>query len=141
MGNVNDRIIDFGHDKISTFGIGDEYSKREWQAIYRQLIALNYLKVSSETGGISIAPDGMEFLKSKSVIMLKKLPNAKEKRAAKSKAQLKISDADFGETEQNLLESLKAKRRELANLPRMERGQSRRCARCRRTNSAGRRAA
>jgi ATP-dependent DNA helicase RecQ len=115
LGNNNDRMIDFGHDKISTFGIGEEHSKKEWQAIYRQLIALNYLKVSAETSGISITHSGLEFLKSKSAIMLKKQPSTKEKRASKSKTV----NAELGEIEQNLLEQLKLKRRELANAANM----------------------
>ncbi len=114
-GKSNDRIIDFGHDKISTFGIGEELKKTEWQSIYRQLIALNYLMVSSENGGISISQEGLNFLKSKSTIMLKAAPSRKEKRAAKSKSAPILNDES-----QNLFEQLKAKRRELAleaNMP------------------------
>jgi ATP-dependent DNA helicase RecQ len=111
LGKISDRILDLGHNKISTFGIGKDLKKVEWQSIYRQLIALNYLIVSGENGGISISIEGLEFLKAKNQIMLKAAPSRNEKRQAKGKIIITNLDAET----QNLLEQLKAKRRELAN--------------------------
>jgi len=40
LGEEDERMQRFGHDKISTFGIGSEYSKGEWQSVFRQLVRL-----------------------------------------------------------------------------------------------------
>ena len=43
LGKADERMQRFGHDKISTFGIGREHEKSEWQSIFRQLVAMNLL--------------------------------------------------------------------------------------------------
>jgi len=44
MGKADERIQQNGHDKVSTFGIGTEHSVAEWRTVFRQLIALGYIK-------------------------------------------------------------------------------------------------
>ena len=56
VGVDNDRIAQFGHDRISTFGIGTEHDSRTWRAILRQLITLRLVDVDlAGHGGLSIA--------------------------------------------------------------------------------------
>ena len=62
LGVENDRIAQFGHDRISTFGIGKEHDNRTWRAILRQLIALRFVDVDlAGHGGLSIAPAARAF--------------------------------------------------------------------------------
>src|SRR5262245_15485859 len=57
LGADNERIAQFGHDRISTFGIGKEHDNRTWRAILRQLITLRLVDVDlAGHGGLSIAP-------------------------------------------------------------------------------------
>ena len=42
-GSSNERVLQFGHDRLSTYGIGTEFSVIEWQSIVRQLIHRDYL--------------------------------------------------------------------------------------------------
>ncbi|MCK5519118.1 MAG: HRDC domain-containing protein, partial [Alphaproteobacteria bacterium] len=73
MGKQDGRIESFRHDKISTFGIGTDYSKAEWQSIFRQLVAQNLLMVDiAEHSGLKITPQGQTFLKEKKTIDLRK---------------------------------------------------------------------
>ena len=73
LGIETDRIVNFGHNNISTFGIGRECSRKEWQSIYRQLIAQNLLMVYvAGHGSIKITPDGFKFLKEKNTLNLRK---------------------------------------------------------------------
>jgi ATP-dependent DNA helicase RecQ len=61
QGVENDRIAQFGHDRISTFGIGAG-TTIAWRAILRQLIALRLVDVDfAGHGGLSIAPAGAAF--------------------------------------------------------------------------------
>ena len=39
LGSEDDRIKRFGHDQVSTFGIGQELDARGWRGLYRALIA------------------------------------------------------------------------------------------------------
>ena len=68
IGKVDDRIIRFGHDQQSTFGIGKELTKLEWQNIFRQLVSRNLLMVDvNEHNGIKITEKGFLFLKKKNL--------------------------------------------------------------------------
>jgi len=118
------RIKSFGHDLVSTFGIGKEFSKVEWQSIFRQLIAMNFLAVDIEGfGGLRITEIGKKFLQNKESIKLRKItPKTKAKKVAapNEKEKNKIIYALEGDFENELFAKLKAKRLELAkeqNLP------------------------
>lgn len=50
-GNRTEKILQRGHEKISTFGIGAALSEPEWRAIFRQLVAFGYLTVDHDGFG------------------------------------------------------------------------------------------
>ncbi len=112
LGVENDRIVQFGHDRISTFGIGTEHDKTLWRAILRQLIALRFVNVDLiGHGGLSIAPAGRDFLREKPTLMLRVPPprRARRGKTAKSAAQSAIPEAD-----RELFQMLREKRLEIA---------------------------
>ncbi len=124
LGNADDRMKNFGHDQVSTFGIGREFSKVEWQGIFRQLIAMNLLKVDIEGfGGLKITDAGRKFLQSKEKILMRKMAvkvKNNKSEAADNKSKTKILFALEGDYENELFAQLKAKRLEIAkaqNLP------------------------
>ncbi len=50
-GRDDARIRRNGHDRLSTFGIGKEYSHAQWRSIFRQLLAQGYLTADTEGHG------------------------------------------------------------------------------------------
>ncbi|MEZ0262671.1 MAG: DNA helicase RecQ [Alphaproteobacteria bacterium] len=112
MGETTDRIVQFGHDKQSTFGIGKELSKQEWQAVFRQLVALNFLQPDPDHGGMAMTEQGQAFLRDKKTVLLRKKDSERVRRA---KNALGMKDAAvLPEGAGELLRALKAKRKELA---------------------------
>jgi ATP-dependent DNA helicase RecQ len=112
LGKINERIINFGHNNISTFAIGDEYNKNQWQSIFRQLVAQNLLTVDiTGHGGLKITPAGMRFLKEKQVINLRKYTG---KVKAENRVRALVDSAISNDADQNLFTALKVKRMELA---------------------------
>jgi ATP-dependent DNA helicase RecQ len=112
LGVENERIAGFGHDRISTFGIGTEHDNRTWRAILRQLIALRLINVDlAGHGGLSIAPAGREFLRDKPALMLRspRPPRARRGRVVRSGAESAIAEADRA-----LFAALRQKRLEIA---------------------------
>jgi ATP-dependent DNA helicase RecQ len=71
LGKSDNRILNFGHDKLSTFGIGTEYNLKEWQSIIRQILARGLIHADIEHGGLKITEAGMKFLKEKESIELR----------------------------------------------------------------------
>ena len=120
LGKDNVRIQQFGHDRISTYGIGTEFSKPEWQNIFRQLVTHNLLAVDiTGHGGLSIAPQGRLFLREKDQVHLRAYKKSSSKKAkanvSKRTTALLESPAD-----EDLFTKLRAKRLQLAkqlNLP------------------------
>ncbi len=112
LGNGDDeRIPRFGHDKISTYGIGGEYSKNEWQSIFRQLVALNYLTVDgSEYGGLKMTLQGQDFLKQRETLRLRKFTGKTKVAASRDKAVMSFDNDD----DRDLFAALKVVRLELA---------------------------
>ena len=113
LGATNERITRFGHDQVSTFGIGTEHDARMWRAILRQLIALRFVAVDlAGHGGLSIAPAGREFLREKAPLMLRVPP---EPRARCGKVERKGQAASVvPQADQALFELLRQKRMEIA---------------------------
>jgi len=111
QGKEDERIQQFGHDKVSTFGIGADISKSEWQSIFRQLVAQNLLAVDSEGhGGLRMTPQGQSFLKEKKTISLRKYTGKIKGR--KRSAAIEALENFTGD--QTLLSALKATRMALA---------------------------
>lgn len=50
-GKRTDRIRQWGHDCISTFGIGHELSTEGWRIVFRHLLALGYLVAGEDRAG------------------------------------------------------------------------------------------
>ncbi|WP_019170039.1 DNA helicase RecQ [Pseudaminobacter salicylatoxidans] len=112
LGVENDRIAQFGHDRISTFGIGTEHDNRTWRAILRQLIALRLVDVDlTGHGGLSIAPAGRDFLRDKPTLMLRVPPPA---RARRDKIARSAAQSAIVETDRALFQALRQKRLEIA---------------------------
>lgn len=115
MGAENDRIRNFGHDQLSTYGVGGEYNKAEWQNIFRQLVAFNLLSPNADGhGGLHISEHGRAFLKEKpSISMRKAIASQKTtKQSSRSKAT-SLPAIEDNETQQ-LYDQLKAARAMLA---------------------------
>ncbi len=56
-GSGSDKIRQWGHDQLSTFGIGADKSEAEWRAILRQAIALGLIEIDHENYGSLRLPE------------------------------------------------------------------------------------
>ncbi|NJL58751.1 MAG: hypothetical protein HC887_02955 [Desulfobacteraceae bacterium] len=80
LGIPNERIIRFGHDKVSTFGIGSELSKKEWRSVFRQLAAAGFLTAEAENkGGFRLSSESRPVLKGEQKVFFRKDPIPSEK--------------------------------------------------------------
>lgn len=115
LGNAGERIIARGHDQLSTFNIGGEYSKVQWNAIARQLLAAGLIYADHEAhGALKMTEAGVSFLRERRTIDLKvdqlARSSALERRSRKSSAAAQIESKE----DQTLFNKMKALRFELA---------------------------
>jgi ATP-dependent DNA helicase RecQ len=87
LGKATDKIQQFQHDRVSTFGIGAELSSHQWRSVYRQLIARGYLAVDMDGfGGLRLNAKCRPLLKGEESIALRHDPSKKTASAKKSRS-------------------------------------------------------
>jgi len=70
-GADTDKIRKWGHQQLSTYGIGREHSRPEWQAIGRELIRLGHLSQTNEKfSTLELTNDGRAVLKERRSVKL-----------------------------------------------------------------------
>ena len=74
-GNLTDKVRQFGHDRIKTFGVGAEFSQAEWRSVFRQLLAAGLLTVDiSKISGFRLTENSWPVLRGEQEVMLRKDP-------------------------------------------------------------------
>ncbi|XDA98515.1 DNA helicase RecQ [Sulfitobacter sp. LCG007] len=109
-GNTTDKVRQQGHDGLPTFGVGGEYSRPQWQAIFRQMMGRDLLRPDAERhGALRMTDAALPILRGEQEITLRQdsLRAAAVERRPAVKAMVSEEDAP-------LLSALKAKRRALA---------------------------
>ena len=85
-GNDTERVRQWGHDKVSTFGIGKELEEKAWRAVFRQLAALGLLTADGEGhGSLRLTAASRAVLNGSQTVFLRLQPERK-KTAAKATA-------------------------------------------------------
>ena len=113
LGAKTEKIIQRGHDDLPTYGIGKEYSKPEWQAIFRQMMGRDLIRPdASRHGALRMTPAARPILRDEATITLRKDTIKKGERRTALKLMVSEEDAP-------LLSALKAKRRHLAETARV----------------------
>jgi len=111
LGKKDERMQRFGHDQISTFGIGTELEQNEWRNVFRQLISRGLLNVDMQAyGGLHLTESSRPVLRGEQALHLRKFV-----KASKSKARTRKTSAAYGKVTDNILwEALRDLRSELA---------------------------
>jgi ATP-dependent DNA helicase RecQ len=85
LGRTTARITQYGHDTLSTYGIGSELGEQEWRGVVRQLLAQGLLAVNGDGFGTLITTEASAAVLSGSrPVMLRREP---ERQARPSKAR------------------------------------------------------
>ena len=124
-GKATDKVAQYAHDKLSTFGIGADLAEAQWRGVLRQLIAKNMVRVDSEAfSTLELLPDARAVLRGEVSLMLREqAPGAgRKKRSSKpTKTSVKgMAEASLNAGALERLGRLKAWRAEVArehNLP------------------------
>jgi ATP-dependent DNA helicase RecQ len=113
-GKVTAQVERFGHDKVSTFGIGKTLNQNQWSGVYRQLIAAGLLEADMAAyGGLKLTEAARPVLKGEQEVWLRRDAEP-EKRMSKAERSARAKEAFEGANDDPLWQALKAKRLELA---------------------------
>ena len=113
-GKSDDRIVQFGHDKVSTWGIGENLKNHEWSSLYRQLISQGYLNTNSEYGGVELTEKSRALLRGEETLIARKQRKPEKSTSSSSKGGSKAK-SELRSMDEELFEALRECRAELAN--------------------------
>ena len=123
-GKQTDKVAQFGHQQISTFGIGSEYSEAQLRSVLRQLIALGALQVDAASyNTLRLLEPARPILRGEQPVHLRAAASAKKetrKRQAPAHKAPAPAAAELDAAAQARFAALKAWRAETArehNLP------------------------
>jgi ATP-dependent DNA helicase RecQ len=72
IGRTTERVKQFGHDKLSVFGIGHELHEKQWRSTLRQLVAMGHLQADSEAfGALKLTDSARGVLKGETEVLLR----------------------------------------------------------------------
>ncbi|MGW7659231.1 DNA helicase RecQ [Streptomyces sp. NPDC054756] len=74
LGRRTAKVIQFDHDQLSVFGIGEELTEGEWRGVIRQLLAQGLLAVEGEYGTLVLTEDSGSVLRREREVPLRKEP-------------------------------------------------------------------
>ena len=107
-GNRSDKVASAGHDHVSTWNIGGEFSATQWRTIYRQLVARGLLNVDADGfGALKLTDTCRPFLRGEQTLYLRK--DAARTASRERRRATAVPDADRA-----LWEALRACRKRLA---------------------------
>jgi ATP-dependent DNA helicase RecQ len=112
------KVLQFGHDNVSTFGIGADLSATQWRSVLRQLVMLKLLRVDHENFHVlRLTPTSREVLTGGRTLMLRRQV---ERPASKRKGRRGLTDTratprePAGPRNEIVFEALREWRRDVA---------------------------
>ena len=129
-GKVTDKVTSYGHEQLSTFGLGADVSEALWRAVLRQLISLGHVRTEGEFNTLELTDSARVVLRGEVQLRLRVASDApasprRSSRTAKAAktdkpARSKAPPVLLSDDAQVRFEALKAWRAEVArehNLP------------------------
>lgn len=115
LGKNTDKVAQFQHQQLSTFGIGKALSQQQWSSVFRQLVSAGYLETDMQAyGGIRLTEMSRPLLRGETEIWLRQDSESSTRRSSKAERGARVKE-DYAEANEDpLWHALKAKRSELA---------------------------
>ncbi len=110
LGKTDERIERNGHHRISTWGIGQDLSNKQWRSLFRQLLAFAYLESDADLhGGLRLTQLARPLLSGDESLHLREVSESSSKTRRGSKRIV------IEQTNQPLFERLRKLRKSLAD--------------------------
>ena len=116
----SEKVRQWKHEQISTFGIGSDIGEQEWRAILRQVIALDLVHVDHDAyHALKLTGEARPVLKGARQVQLRRYEKparpSRQKRTGSAKPRGYV-EADLSRTEQEIFEKLRWWRVETARV-------------------------
>ncbi len=121
-GKKTDKVVQRGHEALSTFGVGSDYTEQQLRAVMRQLIAIGALHVHTSEGfsTLHLTEGSRAVLRGEVSVLLRESTSQRPDKRSKSRTAPGPAAANLGQDALVRFINLKAWRAEVAkehNLP------------------------
>ena len=119
-GKETDKVQQYGHQSLSTFGVGADLSENQWRAVLRQLIALGHVVAEGEYNTLALTDSARAVLKGDVQLTLREASEAPRRSKSGKSAGKPAAPADLQGDALARFAELRAWRAEVArehNLP------------------------
>lgn len=93
LGRKTAKVIQFDHDQLSVFGIGEELAEAEWRGVARQLLAQGLIAVEGEYGTLVLTEESGAVLGREREVLLRKEAPKPASRSSASKGERKAKSS------------------------------------------------
>ncbi|MEY2242519.1 DNA helicase RecQ [Streptomyces sp. BF23-18] len=94
LGRKTAKVIQFDHDQLSVFGIGEDLAEAEWRGVVRQLLAQGLIAVEGEYGTLVLTDaSGTVLRRERDVPLRKEAPKPATSRSSAPKGERKAKAA------------------------------------------------
>ncbi len=115
LGKATEKVRQFGHDRLPTFGVGGDLSDLQWRGVFRQLAATGLLSVDLEGfGGLKLTAASKSVLKGEQEVTLRLQPAARAKKSRRDPAVRSVENNGIAPQHEALWEALRDARLRLA---------------------------
>ncbi|MFZ5881773.1 MAG: DNA helicase RecQ, partial [Chloroflexota bacterium] len=109
LGSKNEKVLRWEHDKLSTYGIGGEWTRPQWMHLARQLVQTGYLQQEGEYHTLSLTAKSLDALRKREKILAVVMESTERAQKADKKKQTEL------EYNHALYALLRQKRKEMAD--------------------------
>lgn len=109
-GSKAQKVINFGHQELSTYGIGKDYSKKQWLQLSRQLLHKGFMVQDMEFGGLQLTKKAWDVLNGKETFSGRLEEEPTDEISGKVSGKVPMPEHD-----RDLFDILRKKRKELAD--------------------------
>jgi ATP-dependent DNA helicase RecQ len=86
-GKNTEKVAQYEHASLSTFGIGADLTEAQWRVVLRQLIALAYLRSDGEYNTLELTPSARDVLRGEVQMLLRRSSEAPKRSKAERTAR------------------------------------------------------
>ncbi len=114
-GSDNDRISNFGHNRLSIYGAGRDLQKTQWASIFRQLVSAGLVRVDLEGyGALKLTAKSTPVLKGQDEVRLRRDPSGRARRSRSKRTVGVVPAFEPSAPNQRLWDALRELRLQIA---------------------------
>ncbi|MDN3358228.1 DNA helicase RecQ [Actinomadura sp. DC4] len=106
-GKKTPKVIQFDHDALSVFGVGEDLSAGEWRGVVRQLLARGLLAVQPEHGTLALTEESAAVLRREREVPMRREPERRAPKTKPAKAAAAAAVAELSEEAAATFEKLR----------------------------------